>query len=650
VQIVSKNITEKRFFSNYQRQVAYEAAGGKCQRCGKPLGGEFHAHHMRAHSRGGSTEIDNEQALCPQCNLELGTSGPMPWPFNCPPRDWQERCFEQARHTAKKSFLVQATPAAGKSKMAAALIKAKLEFGLGLRVLVVSPSVNLREAWADDLERFGVPVDPDGSAVKRETTDFVGRSLTYASLTNYGADVERRIQQETATLVILDEIHHASDQAAWGKALRHACELSPFILCLSGTPFRSDGNPIPFITYDANGQAIPDFAYSYADAIKDDPQVCRQVYFPSYEGDMEWVSRDEVHKHSFADDLNEQGECERLRTALRSEDWVLKKLHDANQQLSQIRTNHPDAGGLIVAIDQSHAAWLADLMAVVSTSKPLVITSDDKDAHEKINTFKTSADRWVIAVKMISEGVDIPRLRVCAYLTNIVTPMFFRQVVGRIVRYTPGVAHKESYMFIPADHRLTEMAREMRSERIQAICDLADDSDDDFDDDFDGDHGGGLESLPGNFHPLGAEGREADTITFDGESYTAEEMRIAREHSRSSGVPAEHIAKLLRNQWLAPGMVASNGNKPDTPESEPTYKRVRKQRSDKKVQGMKSELRSRWLSYIDDDRRAYRLINKALNNAVGAKSREPKTEAQRAKIRELLEQAVRSDGAPSWLE
>ena len=40
---------------------------------------------------------------------------------------------------------------------------------------------------------------------------------------------------------------------------------------------------------------------------------------------------------------------------------------------------------------------------------------------------------------MVSEGVDIPRLRVGVFATTTTTELFFRQAVGRLVRWTPGV-------------------------------------------------------------------------------------------------------------------------------------------------------------------------------------------------------------------
>lgn len=640
------NVT-KRTFTAPEKRVAFLAHDGKCAICGCDLEPGWHADHKFAFAKGGKTDLDNCQPLCTSCNLKKGVTSAMPWPesvIGYPPRMWQERAYDTVMRSSKKSVLVKATPGAGKTQFAASVVASKLSMGLGVRVLVVSPSINLRESWADDFSKFGIEIDPDAPVTDPDSADCQGRAVTYASLAWVagrwgGADVERKRQQLRATIVVLDEIHHAAEAASWGDGLKIACELSPFVLCLSGTPFRSDGNPIPFVTYNEQGEAVADYAYSYAQAIQDNPQVCRQVYFPSYEGDMEWISKDELHRHSFSDELDARGESERLRAALWSEDWVYKQLEDAQIKLSQIRTNHRDAGGLIVAMDQRHAQFLADVMGDVSHSKPLVIASDDKDAHRKLLTFKQGVDPWVIAIKMISEGVNIPRLRVCSYMTNIVTEMFFRQVVGRIVRFTAGIEHQESFMFIPADHRLVRMAMDLRAERILAIQQQPDDEETG--------EGNGTGREPGSFRLLGAEGRASETISFDGQTFTVAEVAYARDLARPYGIHAEVMARMIRD-GLVGGLVNGHQAAPADPVA-PLYLRKRQLKGDKKSLNMKSELRSRWLGHIADDRQAFSQINHALNKAVNAPRGNGKTAEQRQKMKRLLEIAVAALGRPSWL-
>jgi superfamily II DNA or RNA helicase len=62
------------------------------------------------------------------------------------------------------------------------------------------------------------------------------------------------------------------------------------------------------------------------------------------------------------------------------------------------------------------------------------VLSDDAAASRRIAEFTDSEDRWMVAVRMVSEGVDVPRLAVGVYATAISTPLFFAQAVGRFVR------------------------------------------------------------------------------------------------------------------------------------------------------------------------------------------------------------------------
>jgi superfamily II DNA or RNA helicase len=320
-------------------------------------------------------------------------------------------------------------------------------------------------------------------------------------------------------------------------------------------------------------------------------------------------------------------------------------LQDANTKLCQIRTTHPDAGGLIVAIDKRHAEFLADMLTDISHSRPLVVVSDDVDAHRKIDDFRKSPDPWVIAVKMIAEGVDIPRLRVCAYMTNIVTDMFFRQVVGRVIRYIEGINHQEAFVFIPSDHRLVEMARNMRNERIHAIIE---ESDKEEEDGLAGD--GGHERSDGAFVPLDGRGWRDSTISFDGQVYSTAEIEEASVLARRYGIHPEVMARMVRDGVVGGLNGHGRNNHAEDEGEEPLYLRKRKLRASPVAKRLRSEIRNRFLSHIPDDEEAYRFLNKRLNLEAGAKSGNKKTEQERLRIDALLKSAVTAVERPSWLK
>ena len=92
------------------------------------------------------------------------------------------------------------------------------------------------------------------------------------------------------TLVILDEIHHAGDALSWGDAVREAFEPATRRLMLTGTPFRSDTNPIPFVRYEPRATAALrsrfDYNYGYGQALADG--IVRPVLFMAYSGELQW--------------------------------------------------------------------------------------------------------------------------------------------------------------------------------------------------------------------------------------------------------------------------------------------------------------------------------------------------------------------------
>jgi superfamily II DNA or RNA helicase len=281
----------------------------------------------------------------------------------------------------------------------------------------------------------------------------------------------------TRALVILDEIHHAGDTRAWGDAVRTAFEPAVARLCLSGTPFRSDQSAIPFVQYDGE-LATADFEYGYGDALND-RAVVRPVYFPRIGGHMEWAAPGGMeYAATFDDPLTRELANQRLRTALSAEgEWLPGVLAQAHGQLEHLRARDPRAAGLVISMDQEHARAIAAMMQERLGVTPVVATSDESDASRKIAAFAAGTAPWIVAVRMVSEGVDVPRLRVGVYATNTVTDLFFRQAVGRLVRWISGMGRQTAYMFIPDDKRLRTFANGIAEQRRHSLRKLERDDD-----------------------------------------------------------------------------------------------------------------------------------------------------------------------------
>lgn len=394
-------------------------------------------------------------------------------------RPWQRAALDRYEDAMAADFLAVATPGAGKTTFALTAARLTLPSIKG-RLIVVAPTRHLKEQWADAAERFGLHLDPDWSPNDGLPSDVHGVVTTYQQV---GTSPESFVSLAKDGFVILDEIHHAGDERSWGDGVRVAFADATRRLCVSGTPFRSDTRAIPFVRYESD-QVVPDVEYGYGDALAD-RRVVRPVFFPRFGGQMEWMAPDGAQvSASFDDTLSRSLANQRLRAALSLDgDWLPSVIGHAHEQLMKLREQHPDAGGLIIAMDQTHAQQIAGLLRNRYRVNPTVAVSDDPEASTRIAEFAASSAPWIVAVRMVSEGVDIPRLRVGVYATTTTTELFFRQAVGRIVRWTGGRGSTRAFLFIPDDARLRHWANVIAEVRRHHLIRRSDAETDEFEQD-----------------------------------------------------------------------------------------------------------------------------------------------------------------------
>jgi superfamily II DNA or RNA helicase len=386
-------------------------------------------------------------------------------------RAWQQAALDQYMAREPRDFLAVATPGAGKTTFALRIATELLDRHVVNTITIVAPTEHLKTQWAEAAHRVGIKIDPNYSGVNGGTSrDYQGIAVTYAGVAAHPMLHRNRVEGRR-TLVILDEIHHAGDSKSWGEAAYEAFEPAARRLALTGTPFRSDTNPIPFVTYAPDNEGIrrsvADYTYGYGSALADG--VVRPVVFLSYAGRMRWRTKagDEI-----AMQLNEPMTQDAVKQAWRTAldpagDWMPQVLRAADRRLREVRRAIPDAGGLVIATDQGAARAYADILKDITGQRPTVVVSDDPTASARITEFSENDDRWMVAVRMVSEGVDVPRLAVGVYATGISTPLFFAQAVGRFVR---ARRHGETAsVFVPSIPMLLEFANEMERQRDHAL-------------------------------------------------------------------------------------------------------------------------------------------------------------------------------------
>jgi superfamily II DNA or RNA helicase len=390
-------------------------------------------------------------------------------------RAWQSAALEvYEAENPRRDFLVTATPGAGKTAFALTLAHRLLARRAIDRVIVVCPTDHLRTQWADAAGRAGVPLDGAlSNAVGPIRADLTGYVTTYAQVAAKPALHAARAMARR-TLVVLDEVHHAGDGLSWGDATSAAFDNAARRICLTGTPFRTRPDErIPFVRYEAQAdggwQSSADFSYGYREALRD--AVVRPVVFAAYTGTSRWRnSAGDVIAASLSEPSTKRTEATAWRTALNPKGkWVPHVIAAMDERITHLRENGmPDAAGLVLASDQDDARAYAVIVEQVTGNRPIVILSDDPKASAKIATFATGTERIAVCVRMVTEGVDIPRAACLAWMTSYRTPLFFAQGVGRVVRARNR--SESATVFLPAVRPLLALAAELEDERNHVIA------------------------------------------------------------------------------------------------------------------------------------------------------------------------------------
>ncbi|WP_179435470.1 DEAD/DEAH box helicase [Microbacterium pseudoresistens] len=394
-----------------------------------------------------------------------------PWGTADKLRAWQREALDDYFRADKRDYLVAATPGAGKTTFALTLAVELMRMNEVDRVIVVAPTEHLKTQWADAAARVHIRLDPRfRNSHWAPSRQYHGVVVTYAQVAARPS-VHRHLTEDARTLVILDEVHHGGDALSWGDGIRDAYGPARRRLLLSGTPFRSDTAPIPFVEYvpDAEGSRVSrtDYDYGYGRALADG--VVRPVLFHMYAGKMRWRTSagDELEAH-LGQDNTKDVTAQAWRTALDPEgEWMPAVLSAADRRLTEIRHHVPDAGGLVIATDQTVARAYATILRELTGERPTVVLSDEAAASGRIEQFNAGTSRWMVAVRMVSEGVDVPRLAVGVYATSSSTPLFFAQAIGRFVRARRR--GEAASVFLPNVPVLMALAGELEKQRDHAL-------------------------------------------------------------------------------------------------------------------------------------------------------------------------------------
>lgn len=378
-------------------------------------------------------------------------------------RKWQKQCADTALSkygSGASHFLCLASPGSGKTLMAAEVARRMLSQGMIDLIICFAPSSEVVSS-----------IEGTFSGVLKSNftggLGAVGGAYTYHNLIHFDKGFWNTLARHRF-LVIFDEIHHCSGDSQgnaniWGsEILANIKHSARYTLALTGTPWRTDNLPIVLSDYaSTNGKICCDYIYGMYDAIVD--EVCRKPKIVLINSDDLVYSSNESTRHfgSISEFL-----CENLvsyRSFLWHTEAIRYVIKAGCEKLHELRKENPAAGGLIVASSVEHAFQLLNILENEFSQTATMVTYHDKQALSKIDDFRNGTTEWIVSVGMISEGTDIPRLQVCCHLSTVKTELYFRQVLGRIVRVN-RFKNQEAWLFTIATQELTLFAERLAEE------------------------------------------------------------------------------------------------------------------------------------------------------------------------------------------
>jgi superfamily II DNA or RNA helicase len=451
-------------------------------------------------------------------------------------RKWQQNALNiclPAFQKGRKLFVVEGCTGSGKTLFSAVAAIQSVERRYADLIIVLTPNCGTKLGWKKTFAGLSL----NGKRVN--VTDNVNFPLdtdvwvsTYAGYSKIEEALSSR--PVSGIIVIIDELHHAEDSAEWGKAVDSLVSMAEHAIFLSGTPWRREGKIAVLCDsqnihqedyYQEDGRIKSDFIYNYENDLRErttrgtvpvkfkfwdsfwrSPDGKSSEFykdlpsFPSKEWNNigeweEWAQKCDASlgKHlQFDLDHSSPADNETVRRII---DESLVLLDHTRRQIEKACERKNLSILLCVAKSIKDARRIAEY---IQELRPMyrvsVVVSDDHNGAKKLEKIakqckENAADKpdVIVSVGMISEGVDIPQIKVVAYLSAILTVLYFIQVVGRAIRRIPldspdrpyadvNISDTIAHVVAPAHPKLRYIARNIEKNVQDACRELGQDS------------------------------------------------------------------------------------------------------------------------------------------------------------------------------
>jgi len=470
------------------------------------------------------------------------------------PRGWQKGALRKFKALDQAFFMIEATPGAGKTIFSGLCAQHLFDTGSINFVIIVVPTTALKTAFVNSFhEKIGIsltPVVKGGSGLPAKT--YQGGVMTYQQLPNMITTLETWKRNGANIFFIFDEIHHASEDNIWGSAVESCGRVASRTLGMTGTPFRGDGNRISFVKYNDDGRCVPNYSFSYKDAVA--ANVCRELLFVHDDGIAEYVFNEQIEEHRISDAKKKNSGKVAATIFKKDTPWLNTVITKADEKLDEYRLTS-NAGGLVIcrpgynSNQDRHLHDVACVLQKITGEAPIVITHEDPDANAKIEKFKKSSDRWIVAVRKVSEGIDIKRLKVCVLASYPSTELLFRQIIGRVVRVENPNVCEDATVFMAKFAELVEMANRVTEEAEAGLAEKKQKESKESEDQ----NNPQPDSL---FLPMSSTHEDGGGTSSYGEFFSPEEIIFAEQlkstHSNMKSVSVTHIARLHQIYGITP--------------------------------------------------------------------------------------------------
>ena len=408
-------------------------------------------------------------------------------------RKWQEEAVNKSlnwfENKKDKKFLINAAPGSGKTFCATVIANELNKKNEIERVVVIAPMKEVVKKWSQDFHTItGRNMMKFTGEIEDDSFDICATWHAVEGL----LDGFQHICKKYKTLIICDEHHHAAIEAVWGEGAGKAFFDSKYVVVLTGTPIRTSGEaPIWFSYSPTSGKLVHPqegtYTLDYGQAV--DYGYCRPITFHRHEGNFDVHLNNESLAVSGKDgvDVDEKKFPKKLVKSIQNsvnfytlarkpiyvnDDGVTPDINSYQStmlqwgidKLEDVKLRTPEAGGLVIAPSIKVADYMAKLLEILTKEKPILVHTETRNTEDKIDIFRKSKKNWLVSVAMISEGVDIPRLRVLVYLPNPQTELSFRQAIGRVVRTLGEEDESRAYCVMPLHEKFVEYARRVLSE------------------------------------------------------------------------------------------------------------------------------------------------------------------------------------------